>query len=343
MTNLGLALKDAQAKKKKENGNGNSKNGELPDLSQFNVQEKTPEQITAEAEEAKRKDEWCRNAAPMLLAIRKRINDINLVAHFGPLSPPLSSEFNELKEKEAKLLSAGGDETLADHLSFSVFLEEIRTTSPSYEMMAEFLARAVALGRYTLLPEKEAEEKKKEWRETGKPPVGSVFFKWRVYLPFQPAEGEVKSKGQMALESVLARFFRDTEKGETARRKSEIEKIRLDGGADLSLLKNGNPGKYVLDFSKRTDDAGKTWQEGAGLVTVYEEQMGKDKIKAIKVLAGAGSLQWLNQHKGTWIPYSWYKKGVSENAPEHIADFAERFVKTIRAAIAAYHAKSENP
>jgi hypothetical protein len=181
--------------------------GELMDLSQFGVEEKSAEELEAERKEVERRDQWCRSAAPIIIATRKRVNEILVLMQNGPLSIPLQAELDGLRKKEQTLLAAGGDKSLADHLTFSVFLDEVRMASVSKEMAKVILARVVELGRYFILPQEEAEKKKKEWREAGKIPQGvQILYGW-VYMPYEPAAGEVKSRGQMALESTLDQYM----------------------------------------------------------------------------------------------------------------------------------------
>lgn len=332
------ALKKAQ-KEKKGKGNGSNGNG-LLDLRQFNVQEKTPEQIETEAEEAKKKDEWCRNAAPMLLQIRRRINEIRHVAFHGPLSQDLTKEFADLQKKERVLKEASGDSALASHLDFSVLLEQIRTAPQTPEDAELLLKEVVQRGRYSLLSKEEAERKRKEWGNNV--PTGVQFFAGRGYVPFQPAEAETKSKGQMALESVLGQYLNAVRKHKAIQIKAEVEKIKAEGGIALPLFKQGELGKYVLCFSKRTDEGGHHWHEGAGLVSLKKEKQ-KDgrEITAIYVLDGAGSLKWLGQYKNRWIPFGWYKNGIPNHTDGEFCEFAERLLKTIRAAMAAYYASQK--
>lgn len=338
MSVIAEALKKAEedARKKGNGGNG----GGLLDLSQFKVQKKTPEQIAAEAEEAKRKDEWCRNAAPILLQIRRRINEIKRVAFHGPLSQELAKELVQLQEKERVLREASGDPALARHLDFSVFLEQIHTAPHTPEDAELLLKEVVQRGRYSLLPKEEAEAKKKEWKQTGKVPLGVQFFAGKVYVPLHLAESETKSKGQMALESVLGQYLNTVRKSRAAQIKAEIKKIKAEGGLALPLLRQEEHGKYVLHFSQRTDESGRQWYEGAGLIYLGKEKQ-KDgrEITAIYVLDGAGSLKWLGQYKNRWVPFQWYKKEVPGHIDSELREFAERLFKTIRAAVAAYYAQ----
>ncbi|MBI4692351.1 MAG: hypothetical protein HY773_02890 [Candidatus Terrybacteria bacterium] len=335
MSAIANALKKAEEVKRKGNGGNGSR---LPDLSQFKIQEKTPEQIAADAEEAKRKDEWCRSAALILLKIRKRINEIKLVAFHGPLSKELAKEIEDLQNKEQALVEAGGDSTLAAHLDFSVLLEQIRTAPQTSDNAELILKEVVQRGRYSLLSEEEAEKRKKEWGN--KVPTGVQFFFGKVYVPFHPAEGEVKSKGQMALESVLGQYLYSVRKSRAAQINAEISKIKAEGRPALSFFKQGDIGEYVLYFPKRVDDSGRQWQEGAGLISLRKEKQRDGlEVNVIRVLDGAGSLKWLRGFKNQWIPFGWYKNGIPNHIGDESYEFAERLLKTIRAAMAAYYAQ----
>lgn len=220
MNNLGMALKEAEKKSGKKILEIARKEVEnsLLDLAEFALEEKTPEELEAERKEVERRDQWCRSAAPIILATRKRANEILVLMQRGPLSIPLQAEMDGLRKKEQTLLAAGGDKSLASHLSFSVFLDEVRMASVSKEMAKVILARVVELGRYSILPQEEAEKKKKEWREAGKIPQGVQILHGWVYMPYEPATGEVKSKGQMALEAILGQYMYNVRKTEKAKR-----------------------------------------------------------------------------------------------------------------------------
>lgn len=303
MNAIAEALKKAEQEKRKKNNGGNGSG--LPDLSQFTVEEKTPEQVMAEAEEAKKKDEWCRNAAPLLLKIRQRISVINLVAQHGPLSDNLSAEIADLKKKEEALLMAGGDSSLANHLSFSVFLEEIKEAEKNHEMAKIILGRVVEMGRYTLLSKAEGKKVIDERKRTGKLPIGVQIFEQNVYVPFEPDEGETKSKGQMALESVLGDYLREVRKATVKDRNVKMKVIEKAGGdINFDALNKGVPGIYLF---KKT---GEKKIQGTLRVELYEWKFDKNTVKFLRVLGAGGYYNHLDKAIGeVFISYSLFKKG----------------------------------
>lgn len=292
-----------EAKKKISEGNGGNGSGyELPDLTELAVEEKLTD-LQHDIEEAAKKDEWCRNAAKLIPDIRKRINEISIVAHHGPLSPQLSKELKELKAKEAKILGAG-DENIRNHLLFSVGLEEIRTAPRTKDIAEVILARVIETGRYSLLSKKEAEIRRKEWRSAGsKAPHGVQFFCGNIYEPFIPAEGDEKSQGQKAVESVLSQYLKEVKKEMDKVEKTKMASVESAGGeTDLDKLNKGIPGIYLW---KAVGE-----KKGALRVEIYEREIGESKVKFISVLGAGGCFNNLNSAIGNlFISYALFKKG----------------------------------
>jgi len=336
MNNLGKILEKAEEKSGKKIVELVSKKekNELLELSNFAVEEKSDEELESERKEVERRDQWCRSAAPILLGIRKRISEIHALMQSGPLSIAQQMELDHRRKKEVTLLAAGGDKSLADHLSFSVFLDEVRMAPVSKEMALIIMGRVTELGRYRLLSQAEADKKKKEWRETGRVPQGTQLLFGSVYMPFEPLPSEIKSAGQKAIESIVGQYLNKIRKAEKAKTQAGFRAVKEVAQTDLSLLRVGNIGVYKLFFPENIDARGNKWFAGEGYVEIFQ----RNDTLAIKVRGGIGSLQWLNKYENLWYPFSWYNRTeIPDSAPAKARELAERLNRAIGGALRVFY------
>lgn len=325
-TIMAEALKKAE-EKKKNGGNGSS----LPDLTQINVQELTPEEIAEHEKKVQERKQWAESAAQKLSEIHEKIAQLKRLELHGVLTPEDKGEIAYLEELKSKLLHAG-DEELQKHLNFALFIEEIRNAVPHRELVKKFLNRVIAEGRYRIADKDEANQIRhnKEW------PQGTIFFGGKVHLP--AFSEEEKSAGQRALESELGKYIREVNKILVKERKSKIDEIKSIAVKNLALFKQGECGLYHLEFQEREDKTGRKWRAGIGLIELRNNSNGDKTFLAIMVKKGTGSLEWFNRYTEKWVPFSWYKRNeIPDTAPD--PEFAERFIKTIRAALAAYYSR----
>jgi len=167
-------------------------------------------------------------------------------------------------------------------------------------------------------------------------PQGAIFFPGRVYLPAW--EGGQKWPSQRAVEAELVRFARSAIKAEQAEKAAAIARLKEQGDPELPKLSQGQPGVYRLHFPARTDErTGKKWSEGVGLVEVYVHKVGDREVRFVRPREGAGSLEWFNHHVGKFIPHAWLRQGISEKATDEVAEFADKFIRTISGAVKTWY------
>jgi len=319
------AIKKAQEKKK------NDGNGSIPlNLDEIQVEVLTDEELEQKTQKVQERRQYAEAAAQKIATIQREINKLKRLALHGVLSDEDNKKLANFEKTKKKILEAG-DEELRKHLNFALFIEEIREAGQEKNIAKIFLERVVNEGRYRLATKEETNQIRhdKKW------PQGTIFFGGKVHLP--AFSEEEKSAGQRALESELTRYLREVRKSEIKKEKSEMNQIKESANRGLSLIKQGEKGRYTLLFFERTDENGKRWKAGAGLIEVKEQSLNNEKtILVVEALKGTGSLKWLNQYTGKWIPFSWYKRyEIPETAPD--PEFAEKFIKTIRAALAAHY------
>ena len=56
----------------------------------------------------------------------------------------------------------------------------------------------------------------------------------------------------------------------------------------------------------------------------------------IKIGKGAGTLAWMNEHKGTWISLSSFRRDASDkNLAGELLVFSDKFIRVLSAAVVA--------
>jgi|GEM_PF-3382659 len=296
----------------------------LPDLNQIGVRELTPEEAQRKLEEAQRRKAWVHEAAKKIMAIQERIQLLESVVENGIPTPEDMAELKSLTET-IRQISEAGDDQVRKHLEFAEFLEAIRRSPATAQSLGYFLNEVVARNHYRVAAKEEAQS---IWAKKVEAPQGAIFFRGRVYLP----SWKEKWPSQRAVEATLVRFARQVARAEKERVSSALERLKATGDPDLSRLWAGELGTYRLYFPARVDETGKKWAEGAGLVEVYLHRVGDREAKFVRVLEGAGSLEWFNNHSGRFIPHAWLKSGIGERATEEVAQFAEKLIRTVKGA-----------
>ena len=314
------AFKKAEEKKTKEA----PKTVPLPDLSKIEVGTVSGERLTAINKEAQERKEWAENAGAKLAQIQEEIRKLegDQNTRFSPTGQQLLAHY---KDAEQRLLTAG-DESLRQHMEFSKLLNEVRSTDPTHlGEVGEIIFRVCQMGRYKIASEQEVEAGRKE----GKWPAGTIFFEKKVYLSFF-AE---KSSGQRALEAELRKLV-------DAVKFSKAASIKTRGNSDLSGLVSGKTGYYYLFSPKRTEEDRK-FSEGHALVEVKDINKGKTDKKpygVVEVRDACGSLGWMAEDRGRWIPFLWVERGrvITSNEKrleKNEFDRAVRVIRVIRALV----------
>lgn len=318
------AFKKAEEKKK------NDGNGSIPlNLDEIQVEVLTDEELEQKTQRVQERRQYAEAAAQKIATIQREINKLKRLALHGVLLDEDNKKLENLEKTKKKILESG-DEELRKHLNFALFIEEIREAEQEKNIAKIFLERVVAEGRYRLATEEETNQIRhdKKW------PQGTVFFGGKVYLP--AFSEEEKSSGQRAIESELGKYIREVNKMLVKERKSKTDEIKSITVKNLALFKQGEAGLYRLEFQEREDETGRKWRAGIGLIELRNNSNGDKSFLVIMVKKGTGSLEWFNKYTEKWIPYSWYKRDeIPETAPD--PEFAEKLIKTIRAALAAHY------
>ncbi|MEW5907806.1 MAG: hypothetical protein AB1643_01305 [Patescibacteria group bacterium] len=329
MNKIVEAFKKAEEAKKRKNDN-------LLSLDEIVIEKMTTEQIAEKEKQVQERRRYAEIAAQKAIAIQREINVLRQIALHGVLSDDDKKKMTDLEKLKERLLQSG-DEELKKHMKFSLFIQEIRSAPKEVGLAKDFLKRCVDCGRYRIADQGEI----KENQATKKWPAGTLFFNRIVYIPILVEEE--KTPAQRALEAELRKYLNEVRKIEDEKNRNEIGVIRKKGRPDLSLFKAGEHGTYSIYFPERVDESGRKWFEGAGLLSLCPIKMYNEKaITGIKILTGAGSLQWMQEFAGKWIPFSWFTKNqIPETIPGELAELAEKFIKMLRAGLAAYYHSSK--
>lgn len=279
-------------------------------------------EIKQKKDDALKRKTYAEEAGKLLgsaLASIRAYNDIEKQG--GVLLSDDKAEMERLCELVDKLRRSG-DPEIRKHIEFSEFMEEVRNSIPSEDVLGKLLEKAVALGRIKATD-------KFHGRDIKYP---NIIFRDKLYTcPF-----EDKTPGINAELWKLASTVR------------KEHKHKLEDGAceDMSLFKKGESRKYKILFLERTDDSGRKWESGVGYIqiSVYNEKGISDMVKVITILGGQGSVKWLNHSNDQWFPFYWFEKGI----PDHVystrpdfAKFAEKAIKMLKAGIASYYSRQK--
>jgi len=299
----------------------------LPDLDAIQVAVVSDDDIANQIEEARGRSAYAQKAAQKIIMIRARVTQINLVKERGGmLTSGDVAELKKLAAEEEKILGAG-DEELQKSLRFALFIEEIRSGVASAENALAFLARAVEIGRFR---EPTDAEKQAFRAADNKYPSGTLFYAKKAYL-------SVYTGGpQRALEAELRKFIGAVKKNDGKAERAEIEFILQNGEAELGDMRRGIVGVYALNLPHRETN-GKVFRAGAALVSLEKKKIGKGgEMPIVKIVRGAGTLAWMNEHKGRWISLSSYCRYTSDkNLEGELLEFSNKFIRTLEAAVTA--------
>jgi len=299
----------------------------LPDLDAIQVAVVSDDDIEEQIKEARGRSAYAQKAAQKIIMIRARQLQINLVKERGGmLTSSDVAELKKLKAEEEKILGAG-DEELQKSLRFALFIEEIRSGVASAENALAFLARAVEIGRFR----EPTDAEKQAFRVAdNKYPSGTLFYAKKAYLSVHTGAP------QRALEAELRKFIGAVKKNDGKAEQAEIDHILQSGEADLGNMRKGIVGTYVLNLPHR-EVKGKVFRAGAALVAVEQKKIGKGgEMTIIKIGKGAGTLAWMNEHKGTWISLSSFRRDASDkNLAGELLVFSDKFIRVLSAAVVA--------
>lgn len=281
--------------------------------------------------EAAKRGEWVKKAAEIVRNLSEKIAALeSIVGDGGILSASDRKELEDIKKKREEILLAG-DEEVRKQLEFAMFHLDIRYVAPTALNAKSFLDYLVGkLKRWRLATAEEisACSREKKW------PEGTLFFSGKVYF------AEAMTPANRALAITMAKFLkavREAEKKISAEDEQKMAEIAKSGDQNTERFCSGETGTYVLVFT------GAKESQGVGIIKLRQKKQHDDgSILVIEAFDGAGTLGWLGQNKGRWIPFSWFK---SRRIPDHIDgeiyEFAARMVKMLGAALMAYRARQE--
>lgn len=295
----------------------------LSDLSKIKIP--SVDDVKSKKDEALRRKSYAEEAGKLLSDALISIKEYESIeSEGGVLSVDDKKELTHLREITDRLRKSG-DPELQKHIEFSEFMEDVRNSIPSEDVLGKLLEKAVTLGR-----RKVAERCIKDIMT-----YPNILFRGKLYVcPF-----EDKTPAQEGLNAELWKL------ASTVRKE---HKNKLEDGAceDMSLFKKGESRKYKILFLERTDESGRKWEPGTGYIqiSIRNEKGTSDMVKVITILGGQGSVKWLNQNKDQWFPFYWFEKGIPDhvhNTRPDFAKFAERAIKMLRAGIASYYSRQK--
>lgn len=228
-----------------------------------------------------------------------------------------------------KVVLQGCDEVLQRYSLISAFTEEVKAVKRDRGALAGFFDQAVRNGWYRLA----MDDEKSDMQGKGSWPEGTVkAFNGDVFL-LNPV---MTKEFSLEMEEALKVAVLETRTAEKEAEEKAMKRFLAEGNHDLSKLDGGAPGVYVLRFYPD----GKKHKEGVGVVSVEEQKFDNGLFWVIRAVNGAGSLAWLCDHKDEWIPFKWFKCGLPKNAKSDVAEFSDRFCRTLFAAVRIYKTRS---
>lgn len=250
------------------------------------------------------------------------------------LDSGLVEEVEGLKAQLGNLEAMGGED-MRQSKEVCRLIEGITQAKPIDSSGVMFwINEVVRVGRGRILSANEIEKCNSA---SGKWPNDAVVFDKKVCLVHMPSKiyvggvSPTDKKIFYELRQLVLRYYSGTTR-------LKFEKINSIGNPDLSGLMNGRPGIYRIYFSSRKDQrTGRLYQEGMGVVELVDAntRSGAGPFLIVKALDGAGSLWWLTENSGSWVPLVAIKSGklLKEKMPPDILVFAEKFVKMMTVAV----------
>ncbi len=301
---------------------------ELPNLDEVEVRVDSKEELEDRLAQVAKDRLYAQEAGKKICMIRVRLAQIGQLEASGGSSKRLDQERSSLVRHEQKLLTAG-DENMRARIKLALLIEQVRAAEVSKDAAFALLRR--------LCEERFSEatiEQTQEFRTGMNYPAGSQRFNGRVYLSLFHGEA-----GQSALEAELRKYLQKVREHLKQSENDAIAAIVHMGDHNLEALREGVVGKYVVHLPERKDPGKPLRREGAALVSVERKQIRDSEMRIIKVLAGAGNLSWLNDHKWKWISLTSFKRGKSDsNIVGDLLKFSDRLIGTLGAGLACLRA-----
>ena len=307
-------------------GSGNSK-AKMIDLDSVKIGTTSEEDLRQQALERRA---YAEKAGALIIKIRTRLRQLKLATQVGLLSLDEEAELGDLSSKENAILQSC-DEALRKYVGLRVLIEEIYSSKRDRVFINGLLGQIVKNGWYRIAT---AEEKITGWHK-GKWPEGTILgFNQAVYF-LNP----VLSKSFAdELSAAFDKAIKGTVAAEEEHERKEIVRLKTAGDPDLFKLKSGVAGDYVIVFP-----GGNRIKEGAGIVSMCQREItiGEKPVWSIVIVDGAGSLAWLRENKGQFIPYVWTIKGIPEKVSGDKKMLAEELIGAINSSVKFQRGREE--
>lgn len=306
---------------------------DIADLLSFSVPEMTPEQLEVEKRKAEERKANTQALADKIVKAKAELEKIEAIPDWD-MNPGLVSQHDEMLAFLDKVGMAG-DEAFKASLAVSALINRIKAINPQSDAEVEAELRNVAnKGRGELMSAKEVEE---EMKIAEKLPEGAIKFK-SVCLLHKKSKihpDKIASPADQTIFRELRNMISRYSKSADSKKKEDLKK---GGNHNLADLKAKKSGLYRIHFPEiKEEKKGKTihWEEGVALIECKNNGKVDQPYYVIKVVDGAGSLRWLADHKGQWVPWAALLTGrvVEEKTPAEYLEFAKRFAKALNKAL----------
>lgn len=203
-----------------------------------------------------------------------------------------------------------------------VIKEIIECQALTPEEVVILLKKVAKMGRGELLPFIEAEK----IRVGGKHSPTVVVFKMGKAVLFPKIEGQgdeitpANRKIFYELKKLVERYYGNLKSGKAYG--PGIAEIFAEGNRNLGDLIDNKPGLYAIYFPLRTE-GDKKFYEGAALVELEDcnRRPGGNQFLAVRAIRGAGSMKWVTDLDGFWLPIAAFFTGKIRE--EKFADNAD--------------------
>lgn len=305
----------------------------ISDLLNFSVPEMTSQDLEAERKKAEERKVNAQTLADKIAKARVEVKKIEAIPDWD-MNPDLVYRHQKLSVFLGKTETAG-DEAFRSSLAVSGLINRIKTANPANDAEVEAELRNVAAsGRGELISCKDP----MPFTDIKKLPAGAIRFK-NLCLLHKKSKIHPDKIASPADQSIFKELRWLVGRYLKTAKKDRIEYLKKKGDPNLADLKNKKQGIYRIHFPelKFKNESGDLvrWEEGTAIVELKNNGSKNRIFLVIGVVDGAGSLRWLADHKGEWVPWAAFLTGrvVEEKTPAEYLAFAKRFAKALNKAL----------
>lgn len=305
-------------KEKKGNGNGGLNIEKIADLEIPKIP--SNEEIRAESD--------ARKKGAAILADKTREVDDKIAAMEAAVDGDrdmlsANATYKKLLDIKERLKGAQVDAGTKASADVALVIKEIVECQPTTpEEVVGLLKKVAKMGRGELLSSIEAEK----IRVGGKYSPTAVVFKMgkAVLFPKIESQGEITPANRKIfyeLKKLVERYYGNLKSGKAYG--LGVAEILAEGNRNLGDLIDNKPGLYAIYFPSRADDKGNKFYEGAALVELEDRNRrpGGNQFLVIRAIRGAGSMKWVTDMGGFWLPIAAFFTGKIRE--EKFADNAD--------------------